>query len=78
MSYSPLDIFKRTISFLYREIGVLRDSNHADVYQKAKTENDFFGENRKRLAHNLYHKTKNFDDPVLIIAPYEENDRSLS
>jgi hypothetical protein len=52
-----LDCFRRLVSLLYREIGVLKPQNHADVAAKAKLSAPFF-KDRKRDAKRVYQETR--------------------
>jgi len=72
MSNKPLDLFKKTTSFLYREIGALVRRNHPKIFEKAKKNYNFFGQARKRMAQDLYHKTKHENDPKKILKEYEQ------
>jgi hypothetical protein len=71
MNFHPLDMFKKATSFLNREIGILEPKNHHEVNDRRSNEFDFFGKRRKSLARELYHKTKQENNPHAVIAPYE-------
>lgn len=49
-----LDYFRRVVALVYREIGVLKASNHAAIAAKINTAGDFFGQQRKVEAKRLY------------------------
>ncbi len=64
------DCFQRLVSLLYREIGVLKPKNHADVAAKAKLSAPFF-KDRKREAKRLYQETRHEKRPQVILGAYE-------
>ena len=70
--YQPIDIFRKTTSFLYREIGILQPSNHVRVNDKRSDDYSFFSNQRKNIARELYHKTEQENDPRAVLAPYEK------
>lgn len=72
MLYEPLDMFKKAVSFLYREIGVLRPENHPEVYRKASIDSGFFSPRRKPIAAALFFETAQEPDVRMILRPYEE------
>jgi hypothetical protein len=49
-----LDYFRHVVALAYREIGVLRASNHQAIFSKANIPGGFFGQNRKAEARELY------------------------
>ena len=49
-----LDYFRRVVALVYREIGVLKASNHAAVAAKINAAGGFFGPQRKVEAQKLY------------------------
>jgi hypothetical protein len=49
-----LDYFRRVVALVYREIGVLRASNHQAIASKANAAGGFFGLDRKAQAKQLY------------------------
>lgn len=65
------EVFKKVTSFLYREIGVLTESNHPEIYAKRNKHNSFYGPDRKRIARELYYQTKSERDPCVVLAQYE-------
>jgi hypothetical protein len=64
------DCFRRLVSLLYREIGVLKPQNHGDIAAKAKLSEPFFKE-RKRAAKRLYRETRHEERPQVILAAYQ-------
>lgn len=69
-----IDCFQRLVSLLYREIGVLKPQNHADVAAKAKLSAPFF-KDRKREAKRLYQETRHEKRPQVILGAYEDTHR---
>jgi hypothetical protein len=49
-----LDYFRRVVALVYREVGVLRASNHKALFSKANIPGGFFGQDRKAHARRLY------------------------
>ncbi len=49
-----LDYFRRVVALVYREIGVLKASNHAAIASKMNAAGGFFGQQRKVEAKKLY------------------------
>ena len=49
-----LDYFRRVVALVYREIGVLKASNHQVIASKANVAGGFFGPDRKAQAKQLY------------------------
>jgi len=73
MDHKPIDMFRKTVSFLFREIGIIESFNHAQVYRKRSNKHGFFDDcRRKSLARKLYHETKHEDSPVALLKKYEE------
>jgi hypothetical protein len=72
MQHEPLDMFRKVTAFLYREIGVLLPSNHAEMRAKAIEQHGFFSPERKRIARDLYHQTKDEPNPRVVLKPYED------
>lgn len=68
-----LDFFRKEVSFLYREIGILKTRNHPELAAKARLDGGFFSPSRKSLAKDYYHQTKTQDDPSVILKPYVEH-----
>ena len=66
-----LDFLSKTVCFLYREIGVLESRNHPQVASKALLKSNFFRGERKKIAKELYHKTKAEEDTGRILEPYQ-------
>ena len=66
-----LDYFRKAVSFLYREIGVLKHYNCKHIASKAKFEDQFFPTKRKILAKEIYYKTKKEKNIRSILKPYE-------
>jgi hypothetical protein len=64
-----IDCFRRLVSLLYREIGVLKPQNHADIAAKAKLSAPFF-KDRKREAKRLYRETRYEERPQVILEAY--------
>ena len=69
----PLEAFRKIISFLYREVGVLDSRNHPQIAKQRRLEYGFFATpQRKTIARELYLRTRSVEDPSQIIRPYEE------
>jgi hypothetical protein len=68
---AALDHYRRLVSLVYREIGVLRASHHP-LAAKAKAKDPLFkNETRKGRARDIYRMTLAETDPVRIAAAYE-------
>jgi hypothetical protein len=67
-----LDYFRRLVSLVYREVGVLSEHNHPAVYSRAKIGEGFFGSGRKRRAAEIYAQTVAMELPQEITRPYLE------
>ena len=63
--------FRHLVYCLYREIGVLRSSNHAEVAKKAWLKSGFFTGDRKRQAGDLYCMTRLENRSEAILRPYK-------
>ena len=72
MEDNPLEMFRKVVSFLYREIGILKPTNHPAVFCKARHEKQFFGPKRKRISREIYQETRDVDDLTLVLLRYEE------
>jgi hypothetical protein len=66
---TALDDYRRLVALLYREIGVLRTSNHA-LASKAKKNDALFCQARKQRAKDIYRVTLSQTDPAQIAAEY--------
>lgn len=69
-SLEVTDCFRRLVSLLYREIGVLKPQNHGDIAAKAKLSEPFF-KDRKREAKRIYQETRYEERPQVILAAYQ-------
>ncbi len=49
-----LNYFRHVVRLVYREIGVLNESNHKVIFSKANITGGFFGQNRKAAAREIY------------------------
>jgi len=67
-----LDFLRKEVSFLYREVGILKTRNHPELAQKSNIRGIFFSHQRKKIARDIYHQTKAEDQPSSILRPYEE------
>lgn len=65
------DFFRKAVSFIYREIGVLQRGLDPETTSKAILTSRFFGPDRKRIAKDLYHQTKTDERTPRILEPYE-------
>jgi hypothetical protein len=68
----PMDYFRRLVSLLYREIGVLKPQNHRAVAARTRLLAPFF-RNRKQEARRLYLETRHEKKPQVILATYESH-----
>lgn len=68
-----LDYFRKLVSFLYREIGVLVPRNHEELATRRNLRSGFFEKTqRKRQARELYRHTVTQERTRAILKPYEE------
>jgi hypothetical protein len=66
------DYFRKLVSFIYREVGILKEKNHPELYKKSKMVCSGFAGNRKKKAKEIYHLTKNEISTQAILKFYEE------
>lgn len=64
-----VEAFRRLVSLLYREIGVLKTRNHPRVAAKAKLGAPFF-QDRKGEAKRIYRETRDENQPHRILDSY--------
>src|SRR5713226_837411 len=67
-----LDYFRRVVTLVYREIGVLKPSNHQAIFSKANIPGGFFGQNRKAQARELYKSSLSDNSITQTLERYEE------
>jgi hypothetical protein len=73
LKHEALDTFRKMVSFLYREVGMLKRRNHPELADEAKLKGTFFSHQRKTLAKQFCHQTMQMETPAGILAPYESN-----
>ena len=65
-----LDHYRRLVALLYREVGVIRKSHHAQVFAKIRQDPLFQPTSRKDRARQLYKLTLSEMTPSGIEAPF--------
>ncbi len=59
-----VDVLRKLVALLYREVGVLLPQNHEVIAGRRKLDSGFFPDARKLIAHRVYQATKNDADPL--------------
>lgn len=64
--------FRKLVYVVYLEIGALTPAIHPELAQKARLKSAYFQREKERQASNLYHQVEQEEDPMKIVAPFEE------
>lgn len=65
-----MDIYRKVVSFVYREIGAMRPANHQVLYHRSLLPTPGLARTRKETARKLFCQTRNEADPEKVETAY--------